>query len=177
MTISAKFVFMRHYFDKWTNIYHAVYNTLDSHIPDACKVAPATTWNATMALNKIFDQQMLTYGKLMTNAIHQNNLTFITMYNPKDPPELLFKQCANCQEITIIAKVPYTSKQILMNVMDLFTCCSLFACHMDSWDQNLDVDKHIFSSGPSSKTLISITMRPSPSYLPKEDIATIALVA
>jgi hypothetical protein len=35
--------------------------------------------------------------------MRQNNLTFIAAYNPKDPPKLLFKRCADCQEIAIVA--------------------------------------------------------------------------
>ncbi len=69
----------------------------------------------------IFDQLMAQYGKPTPNAVHQNNLAFIAPYNPKDPSELLFKRCNNCQEIAIIANVPYTAEQMLMNIVDLFT--------------------------------------------------------
>jgi hypothetical protein len=56
----------------------------------------------------------------------------------KIPPKLLFKRCTNCQEIAIIAKVPYTTEQILMNVVDLFTQAGIYACDMDDWDQKAD---------------------------------------
>jgi hypothetical protein len=68
-------------------------------------------WNATMMLNKIFDQLIIpTYGKPTPSAIHQNNLTFIPVYSSKDPPELLLKRCADCQEIAITAKVPANAR-------------------------------------------------------------------
>jgi hypothetical protein len=51
---------------------------------------------------------MLTYGKPTPDAVHQNNVTFFSAYNPKDPPELLFKHITDCQEVAIVAKVPYT---------------------------------------------------------------------
>jgi hypothetical protein len=78
-------------------------------------MAPATPpstirWNLTMPPKEIFEQLMPTYGKPTLNTMRQNNLTFISAYNQKDPPELLFECCADCQEIAIIAKVPYTAK-------------------------------------------------------------------
>jgi hypothetical protein len=74
-----------------------------------------------MLPNEIFDQLMTTYGKPTRNATPQNNLTFTSAYNPKDPPKLLFKHCPDCQEIAIIAKVPYMTEQLLMNIVNLFT--------------------------------------------------------
>ncbi len=84
---------------------------------------------------------MAQYGKPTPNAVCQNNLTFIAPYNPKDPPEFLFKRCADCQEIAIIAKVPYTAEQMLMNVVDLFTQARIYGCDIDNWDQKPDYDK------------------------------------
>ncbi len=77
---------------------------------------------------------MTTYGRPTPNTMHWNNLTFLSPYNPKDPPEVLFKRCADCQEITILAKVPYTPKQLLMNVISLFTCAGIYTCDMDNWE-------------------------------------------
>ncbi len=64
---------------------------------------------------------MVTYGKLTPKAMHQNNINFLAPYNPWDHPELLFKQCADSQEIAIIAKVPYMDKQLFMTVIGLLT--------------------------------------------------------
>jgi len=112
------------------NIYRAVYDTLDAHVDDAFKVAPKTTpptigWNSTMTLNDIFDQMMTTYGRPTPDAVRQNMMTFLAPYNPQDPPEILFKRCADCQEVAIIAKVKYTDEQLLMNVIDLLTRCGI----------------------------------------------------
>jgi hypothetical protein len=87
-----------------------VYEMLNSHISNAFKVAPPTLpptirWNGMMTLNNIFNQSMAMYGKPTPNTMHQNNLNFLTPYNPKDPPKLLFKRCTDCHEIQIIAKV------------------------------------------------------------------------
>ena len=108
----------------WKNIISAVYDTLDLHVHDAFKVAPATApgtvgWDSTMFLNDIFNQLMRTYSKPTPDAMCQNNLNFLALYNPQEPPEILFKCCTDCQEIAIIAKVPYTPEQLLMNVVDL----------------------------------------------------------
>ena len=79
-----------------------------------------------MTLNDIFDQLMLTYGKPTPDAMRQNNLNFLVLYNPQEPPEILFKRCTDCQEIAIIVKVPYTSEQLHMNVVDLLHQCDLY---------------------------------------------------
>ncbi len=42
---------------------------------------------------------MTTYGKPTPDTMRQNNLTFISTYNPKDPTELLFKRCVDYQKI------------------------------------------------------------------------------
>ena len=62
----------------------------------------------------------------MPDAMRQNMMTFLASYNPQDPPELLFKQCIDCQEIVIIANVKYTDQQLLMNVIDLLTRCGIY---------------------------------------------------
>ena len=73
--------------------------------------------------------------------MRQNNLNFLAAYNPQEPPELLFKRCANCQEISIIAKVPYTDEQLFMNVINLLTCCGMYTCDMEDWDGKADASK------------------------------------
>jgi hypothetical protein len=113
--IDAEFLRAKNYFETWKNIYHAVYDTLDMHVNDAFKVVPATTppttgWNGLMLPTNIFDQLQGTYGKPTPDAMGQNNLAFLAPYNPQELPKLLFKQCTDCQEIAILAKVPYTSK-------------------------------------------------------------------
>ncbi len=63
-----------------------------------------------MSLNKIFDQLMKIYGCPTPNAMRQNTTTFLPPYNPQDFPEILFKQCDNCQEIVIIVNANYTNQ-------------------------------------------------------------------
>jgi hypothetical protein len=76
---------------------------------------------------------MMTYG--------QNNLNLLAAYNSQEPPELLFKRCTDCQEIAIIAKVPYTNKQLLKNVIDLLTRCGMYTHDMEDWDRKPKADK------------------------------------
>jgi hypothetical protein len=113
LSITATFTCQKNYYDTACNIYHAVYDTLDAHVDDAFKVAPPTTpptigWNVSMSLNDIFDQMMKTYGHPTLDAMHQNMMTFLSPYNPQDPPEILFKSCTDCQEVVIIANVKYS---------------------------------------------------------------------
>jgi hypothetical protein len=84
---------------------------------------------------------MVTYGKPTPNAMCQNNLNFLAPYNPQDPPKILFKICANRQQIAIIAKVPYTDEQLLMNMIGLLTHCRMYTRNMEDWDRKADTDK------------------------------------
>jgi hypothetical protein len=99
---------------------------LNAHVNDMFKVAPPTTlpttgWNALISLRDIFDQLATRYGKPTPDTMRQNNLTFLAAYTPQDPPEILFKQCTNCQEIATLAQNPYTTQQLLQNALDLIT--------------------------------------------------------
>ncbi len=67
-----------------------------------------------MLPKEIFEQLMLMQGEPTPDAMGQNKSTFIAAYNPKDPLKLLFKCCADCQEIAIVARVPYMAEQLLV---------------------------------------------------------------
>ncbi len=115
LKITAKFSSKKNYYNTACNIYPTVYGALDTYINNAFKVAPFTIpltigWNASMSLNKIFNQLMKTNGCPTPNTMRQNMTMFLSPYNPQDPPEILFKRCANCQEITIIVNVNYTNQ-------------------------------------------------------------------
>ncbi len=84
---------------------------------------------------------MKTYSRPMPNAMQQNMTTFLAPYNPQDPPEILFKHCADCQEVVITANVKYTNEQLLMNIIDLLTPCGLYQCDLDDWDRKPDAEK------------------------------------
>jgi hypothetical protein len=111
LTITATHTRDKHYHDTGINLCRAVFDVLNAHVSDAYKTSPPGSpntigWNSTMLPNKIFDQLMTTYGKPTPDAVRQNNLIFFSTYNPKDPPELLFKRLADCQEVAIVAMVP-----------------------------------------------------------------------
>jgi hypothetical protein len=139
LKIMAKFSCKKNYYNTACNIYRLVYGVLDTHVNNVFKVAPSTIlptigWNASMSLNEIFNQHMKTYSQPTPDAIRQNMTTFLSPYNPQDPPEIIFKQCADCQEIAIIANIKYTDQQLLMNIMDLLTQCGLYQCNLEDWD-------------------------------------------
>jgi hypothetical protein len=62
-------------------------------------------------------------------------------YNPQDLPKLLFKRCADCQEIAIITKVPYIDEQLLMNIINLLAHCGMYTHKMEDWDRRADANK------------------------------------
>ena len=153
LTITAKHSRRKHYHDTGTNICRAVFDTLDAHVGDEFKSPPASApgtvgWNSTMLPNDMFEQLMLTYGKPTPDAVRQNNMTFYSAYNPKDPPEVLFKRFADCQEIAIVAGVPFTTEQLLMNAVDLLTRCGLYARDMDDWERKPIADQTYFLLRP-----------------------------
>jgi hypothetical protein len=94
-----------------------------------------------MLLNDIFDQLMKTYGRPTPNAMQQNMMTFLAPYNPQDLPEILFKHCADCQEVAIIANVKYTNKQLLMNIINLLIQCDLYQHNLNDWDCKPNAEK------------------------------------
>jgi hypothetical protein len=99
-TIDAKFSMVKNSLEAWKNIYQACFDMLATHVNDAFKVAPPTTppttgWNARMSLRNIFDQLVITYGKPTPDTMHQNNLTFLDVYNLQDLPEILFMRCTD----------------------------------------------------------------------------------
>jgi hypothetical protein len=138
--MDAKFSMVKNLFKTWKNIYQACYDTLDAHVNNVFKVAPPTIppttgWNATMSLHDIFDQLATTYGKPTPDTMRQNNLMFLAVYKPQDPPEILFKQCTDCQEIATLAQILYTTQQLLQNALDLITQCSLYQQDIENWEQ------------------------------------------
>jgi hypothetical protein len=146
LNIIATFTRQKNYYNTACNIYHAMYNMLNAHIDNAFKVAPSTTpptigWNASMLLNDIFDQMMKMYGRPTPNAVRQNMMTFLSPYNPQDPPEILFKCCTNYQEVAIVANVKFTNEQLLMNVINLLTRYSLYQQDLEDWDRKLEPKK------------------------------------
>jgi hypothetical protein len=82
ISITRKFDCKQNYYK--TYIYRTVYDTLDSHIDNAYKVAPPTSpptigWNSTMTLNKIFNQLMVLYSKPTPDVMRQNDLNFLAL--------------------------------------------------------------------------------------------------
>ncbi len=56
---------------------------------------------------------------------------------------------ADCQEIAIVANVPYTTKQwLLMNVVNLFTRSGAYARNMDDWEQKPATNQTYFNLCP-----------------------------
>jgi hypothetical protein len=97
LTITVEHILDKNYYKTGINVCRACFDVLDAHVANAYKMPPTTApsnigWNSTMLPSEIFEQLMSTYGKPTPNAMRQNNSTFIAAYNPKDPPELLFKR-------------------------------------------------------------------------------------
>jgi hypothetical protein len=139
LTITATHGRNKHYNNTGINVCRAIFDSLETHIGDEFKSSPTnapgtTGWNSTMLPNDMFDQLILTYSKPTPNAVRQNNVTFYSANNPKDPPEVLLKHFAYCQEIAIISKVPFTTEQLLMNAVDLFTRSDLYTRDMDDFN-------------------------------------------
>ena len=112
---------------------------------------PTTGWNVTMSIRDIFDQLASTYGKPTPDAMRQNNVNFLAVYNPQDPPEIQFKQCTDAQEIATLAKNPYTTQQLLINAIDLFARCGLYQRDLEDWERKPLGTRHGSIRSRSSK--------------------------
>ena len=140
LTSMAKHTRAKNYMDTGVDVCQACFDLLDTHISNAYyKTAPAGPpptigWNLTMLPNKIFKKLMTTCGIPTLDAVCQNNVTFFSAYYPKDPAKLQFKHIADCQEVTIGAKVPYTTDQLLMKIVNLFTRAGIYAHNMVDWE-------------------------------------------
>ncbi len=84
---------------------------------------------------------MKTYGRPTPDTMRQNMMTFLSPYNSQDPPEILFKRCADCQEVAIIVNLKYSDEQPLMNIIDLLTRCGLYHRNLQDWDCKPDAKK------------------------------------
>ena len=71
----------------------------------------------------------------------QNNVNFLAVYNPQDPPEILFKRCTDIQEIAMLAKNPYTTQQLLINVINLLARCGLYQHDLEDWERKPIADQ------------------------------------
>jgi hypothetical protein len=58
------------------------------------------------------------------DTMRQNITTFLSPYNPQDPPEIL------SEETAIIANVKYTNQQLLMNIINVVTQCGISQCNL-----------------------------------------------
>jgi hypothetical protein len=88
-----------------------------------------------MSLRNIFDRLVTMYEKPTPDTMHQNNLTFLDVYNLQDTPEILFKQCINRQEIATLARNPYTTQKRLLNALDLIAQCGLYQQDVEDWER------------------------------------------
>ncbi len=73
--------------------------------------------------------------------MRQNNVNFLAAYNPQDPPETLFKQCTDAQEIATLAKNPYTTQQLLINTINLLARSGLYQRDLEDWERKPIVDQ------------------------------------
>ena len=87
-----------------------------------------------MTIRDIFDQLATTYDKPTLNAMRQNNVNFLAVYNPQDLPEILFKRCTDVQEIATLAKNLYMTQQLLINALDLIAQTGLYQCNLKDWE-------------------------------------------
>jgi hypothetical protein len=145
-----------------------VYEALKTHVDDAFKVAPSTIpptigWNASMSLNKIFDQLMKTYSYSCPTPItmRQNMTTFFPPTIPRTLTRSFSSGAPSAKEIALIANVKYTNQQLLMNVIDLLTRCGLYQHNLEHWDRKPKANKTWINLHPFiQEEYINITSNP-----------------
>ncbi len=115
------------YYFSYINISRACFRMLDELISNHFKVLndPALLgWNPTMSIQTIMAQLELSYGKPTTTILWNKNKLFLADFLPNNAHELLFHHVKQCQEVTIIADMPYTVGHLISNTMLLdFPIC------------------------------------------------------
>ena len=141
--IDATFERQKNYFLSYINIYRAIFNVLDTKIDDAFKVGttPGQTWTSAMSITDILTQLTNTYGKPNASILFVNNATFSQQYDPRDPPEMLFKRLEECQEVAILGDQPYTAVQLLNTATHLLETCGHYTLEFQQWDAKPPAEK------------------------------------
>ncbi len=141
--IDATFERQKNYFLSYINIYRAIFNVLDTKIDDAFKVGttPGQTWTSAMSITDILTQLTNTYGKPNASILFINNATFSQQYDPRDPPEMLFKRLEECQEVAILGDQPYTAVQLLNTATHLLETCGHYTLEFQQWDAKPAAEK------------------------------------
>ena len=86
-----------------------------------------------MSIAEIFTQLTNTYGQPTPAMIFENDSTFRQLHESRAPPELLFCQLENCQEIATLGAVGYTSAQMLANTTHLLQVCGYYTLEFCEW--------------------------------------------
>jgi hypothetical protein len=109
-------------------------------VPNQFKVSntPALIrWNALMSIQDILDQMEGLYGKLSIVLLFATDTLFKSPFATSEATELLFYHIEQCQEVMTLWKLPYTSEQIIQNVLRLLMASNIFPVReFDTWEQS-----------------------------------------
>ncbi len=166
MTINSKVILTKNYFNTLTNIYPMVCNTLDS----LANLPSTLGWNATVTINEI----LTNWCWCMENRCRKpSGRTIFPSLWCITPRTLLSSYSSN---VLIIKRSPSSPKylaQLSKCSWTLWTSSPAAVFTAAIWTIGTKSPmpiRHIFSSAPSFKTLISVAMHPAPSQPAKEDI-------
>jgi hypothetical protein len=78
------------------------------------------------------------YRKPSSALLFATDTLFKSPFAASEAPELLFYQIKQCQEVTTLGKLPYTSEQIIQNALCLLISSNIFPMReFDTWEQSL----------------------------------------
>jgi hypothetical protein len=106
--------------------------------PNQFKVSNTSTltgWNATILIQVIFNQMEDLYRKPLTVTLFANDTLIKSPLHATEAPKLLFYHIEQCQEITTLGKLPYTTEQVISNALCLLMGLQIFPLReSDTWE-------------------------------------------
>jgi hypothetical protein len=125
---------------------------LNELVPNQFKVLNTPTligWNGTMSIQVILTQMEDLYGKTLAAVLFVNDTLFNSPFFATEAPKLLFHRIEQCQEIMTLGKLPYTTEQVISNVLCLLIAFFFFnegIRHMGEFDnQNVSGPQDLHS--------------------------------
>jgi hypothetical protein len=126
----------------YVNLSRACFCMLDENIPDQFKVSNNPNligWNPTMSIQSILTQLENMFRQPGGSLMWNKDKIFRADFLPNDAPESLFLCVEQCQEVAIIARNPYSKKQLIVNTIHLLLQSGIFPMkEFEDWEATIN---------------------------------------
>jgi len=124
-------------YHSYDNIHRALRKTIEDCIAPKFRpllAAGETSWPNSWTILKILQSLEERYGAPTPKTKEDAQRAFFQEYDPRTPIEPFFHNIEECQIIAIAAGVPYTTEQLIDQVITSFRKCQLYDTHMEKWN-------------------------------------------